>query len=458
MMFWKLISVIVLVLAVGTTLLLNGAFHESPEAPAYGDGWWGKGEKPTTPPDESISPFKIKFDGSALSDLKSRIRNARFAEGLEDSQFHYGVRPEYMRKVAKYWMNSYNWTKKEKEINKYDHFKTNIEGIDVHFMHIKPNLPPGQKAIPLMMIHGWPGSFYEFMKIAPMMTDPLAHGGPSDDAFELVCPSIPGYTFSEGSHKKGLNALAVARIFDKLMKRLGFNQYYIQGGDWGAYIVTKMALISPTSILGLHTNMAVTRVPFQPLLLAIGSYFPSLILSSKEDQDKVFPAGEHFFDLLLETGYMHIQATKPDTLGHALNDSPIGLAAYILEKFSTWTNRKGSDADDGCIEENWTLDEILTNVMLYWMTNSITTSMRFYKENIAGAYQEPLYEITVPSAIADFPMEFARVPEPWTRKQFTDLVQYTTMPRGGHFAAFEVPQLLAKDIRKFVTAVEARKQ
>ncbi|XP_033100246.1 epoxide hydrolase 1-like [Anneissia japonica] len=413
--------------------------------------------RPTTPADESISPFEIKLGSSALNDLKSRIRNARFAEGLEDSQFHYGTRPEYMRKVAKYWLSSYNWTKEQEEINKFAHFKTSIEGLDIHFMHIKPNLQPGQKAIPLMMLHGWPGSFYEFLKIAPMMTDPLAHGGQSDDVFELICPTIPGFTFSEASHKKGLNALAVARIYDKLMKRLGFDKYYIQGGDWGAAIVTKMALIAPKSILGLHTNMATPRVPFQPLLLLIGSYFPNLVFSSKDDQEKVFPVGEKFTDLLLETGYMHIQATKPDTIGQALDDSPIGLAAYILEKFSTGTNKHNRNRDDGGIEENWKLDEVLTNIMLYWMTNSMTTAMRFYKENIAELFQEPIYEITVPTAVADFPNEFNRPPEQWTRKQFVDLVQFSIMPRGGHFAAFEVPSLLAQDIRKFVKAVEARR-
>ncbi|XP_071958109.1 epoxide hydrolase 1-like isoform X2 [Antedon mediterranea] len=434
--------------------MLGGVFDTAPEPPEYGDGWWGKGEKPNTPPDESIVPFEIQFEQSVFNDLKSRIRNTRFGVGLEDRRFNYGVRPEYMRNVAKYWLSSYNWTKQQEEINTFDHFKTNIEGLDIHFMHVKPTLKAGQKAVPLLMIHGWPGSFYEYLKIAPLLTKV---NDQSDVVFELICPSIPGYTFSEASHKKGLDALAVARIFDKLMKRLGFRQYYIQGGDWGAYIITKIALITPSSILGLHSNMATTRLPLQPLFLMIGSYFPSLIFSSKEDQDKVFPAGEKMAHIMLETGYMHIQATKPDTVGSALNNSPIGLAAYILEKFSTWTDPKGRDMDDGGIDKYWTLDELLTNIMLYWMTGSITPSMRFYKENIANALQEPFYKINVPSAVADFPMELSHTPEPWVRKQYVDLMQYTTMPRGGHFAAFEEPQLLADDIRKFVTAVELRK-
>ncbi|XP_072022682.1 epoxide hydrolase 1-like isoform X1 [Amphiura filiformis] len=425
--------------------------NEAPPPPV-GDGWWGRGEKTDSKVDASVRKFEINFSNDDLKDLKSRIKNTRYFEGLEGTKFRYGFRPDYMQTIAKYWLEQYDWRTQEKELNKYDHFKTSIEGIDVHFVHVKPKLKPGQTSKPLLLVHGWPGSFYEFYKMIPMLNDGK-HGGAADEFYEIIVPSIPGYAFSEAPHKTGFTTKEAARVFHKMMLRLGHTKYYIQGGDWGSAIVDHMAVVFPQHILGAHTNWA---LPEQGMLkrlqIMIGSYFPSLILPAV-DHVKVWPAMDKLFYLLQETGYFHIQATKPDTVGHGLNDSPVGLAAYILEKFSTWTNAAWIDLDNGGLD-NWKTDELLTNVMLYWMNGAITSSMRFYKENIAMFSETNRPPIKVPSGITDCPGELARTPEPWAKSHYQDLVQYTTMQSCGHFAVFEEPALMATDIRNFIHKVE----
>ncbi|XP_072042011.1 epoxide hydrolase 1-like isoform X2 [Amphiura filiformis] len=354
-----------------------------------------------------------------------------------------------MQTVVKYWLNKYDFKAQEKYFNKYNHYRTNIEGLDIHFVHVKPTLKPGQKSKPLLMSHGWPGSVYEFYKILPLLTDPVNNGGTAEDIFEVICPSIPGYGYSEASHKTGMNAHVVARIFGKLMARLGHDIYYVQGGDWGSTITTFMGLLLPEHVKGLHINMVVDVNP--PLQLIIGSYFPSLFLPAK-DHHRVWPVIPKFLEVLMETGYLHIQATKPDTIGHSLTDSPVGLAAYILEKFS---NVSRLDSEDGGLNDEWLLDDLLNNVMVYWVNGNMASAMRFYKENMPLSVDDiNKCQIKVPSGIADFPGEMLNQPETWARYKYINLLQYNSMPRGGHFAALEEPQLLAEDIRIFVRKVE----
>ncbi|XP_072023374.1 epoxide hydrolase 1-like [Amphiura filiformis] len=252
-----------------------------------------------------------------------------------------------------------------------------------------------------------------------------------------------------------MTAHAVARIFGKLMSRLGHHRYYVQGGDWGSYITSIMGMLLPEHVKGLHINtVAGASTPWKQVI--IGSYFPSLFLPAK-DHHMVWPAITKLFDLLMETGYFHLQATKPDTIGHSLTDSPIGLAAYILEKFSSLTNITWRDLEDGGLNEGWQIDDLLNNIMVYWMNGNMASAMRFYKENV------PLFkdninkcQIKVPSGVADFPGEisFLRKPETWVRYKYINLLQYNSMPRGGHFAALEEPQLLAEDFRLFVRRVK----
>lgn len=428
-----------------------------------GDGWWGSGDKPLRDKDgEGIRPFQVKVSEKEIQDLYERLDKARYTPPLEGSNFNYGFNSIYLQRVISYWRSQFDFQKQVKILNQYPHFKTTIEGIEVHFIHVKPsrNLS-GQTARPLMMVHGWPGSFYEFYKIIPLLTDLAGHGLSGEDvAFEVICPSIPGYGFSEAPHKQGFNSVAAARIFHKLMQRLGFQEYYLQGGDWGSHITTIMAQMLPKSVKGLHVNMIFIRnIGFGGLLdLMLGAYVPWLVGLTREDSRRLFPYIEkHLYHMLRESGYMHIQTTKPDTAGCGLNNDPVGLAAYILEKFSTWTDPAFRNLDNGGLERKYSLDELLTNVMIYWVTSSIVPSMRFYKENLPSNPKAVPYDsadVYVPTGIAAFPHEFGHTPRSWAKKKYKNIVTYNYMPSGGHFAAFEEPELLAQDIKKFVRKVE----
>nr|KAF6395226.1 epoxide hydrolase 1 [Rousettus aegyptiacus] len=332
-------------------------------------------------------------------------------------------------------------------------------GLDIHFVHVKPpELPSGRAAKPLLMAHGWPGSFYEFYGIIPLLTDPKNHGLSDEHVFEVICPSIPGYGFSEASSKKGLDTVATARIFYKLMLRLGFQEFYVQGGDWGSAICTNMGQLAPSHVKGIHLNMGFILRNFYTLTLILGRRFGRLFGYTERDMELMYPFKEKFFyKMMRESGYLHIQATKPDTVGCALNDSPVGLAAYILEKFTTWTNSEFRDLEDGGLERKFSLDDLLTNIMIYWTTGTITSSQRYYKENLGKnimAEKHQRMKVQVPTGFAAFPDELLHVPEKWMKFKYPKLISYSYMPRGGHFAAFEEPELLARDIIKFVGLVE----
>ncbi|XP_026212295.1 epoxide hydrolase 1 [Anabas testudineus] len=418
-----------------------------------GEGWWGAGEKPLSE-DYKIYPFKVQTSDEEIRDLYERIDKTRYTDPLEDCGFQYGFNSTYLKKVVSYWRNEFDWKKQVAVLNKYPHFKTRIEGLDIHFIHVRPPHRENQKVVPLMLVHGWPGSFYEFYRILPLLTQ--NHGG---IAFEVICPSIPGYGFSEASHKQGFDSLAAARIFLTLMERLGFSQFYLQGGDWGSLITTNMSQMKPQCVKGLHLNMFMSTRGFKVLMsLIIGPYLPFLVGLSREDVRRLFPYMEkNIWNMLKESGYMHIQATKPDTAGCGLNSCPVGLAAYLLEKFSTWTDMKNRDLPDGGLERKFSLDDLLTNVMIYWTTGSIVSSMRFYKENFRSNpdnrvdAKTPIY---VPTGLAAFPAELMHCPKSWAQIRYRNICSYNFMPRGGHFAAFEEPELVANDVVQFVKKVE----
>ncbi|CAH1247673.1 EPHX1 [Branchiostoma lanceolatum] len=459
-MGWKLTTFFVVV-AVAIAVLFSGVLETPPEPLEFQDNYWGRGAKPSpdTKEDEKVYGIIVNVSDSAIADLKNRLLSTRFFEALEDVQFQYGFHRDYMIDLVNYWKTQYDWRKQEAYLNTFLHYKTKIEGIDVHFIRVKPKLKPGQTAKPLLLVHGWPGSVFEFYKMIPMLVDPTSHGGSEDDVFEVIAPSIPGYGFSEVPHKKGFDQIAAGQMFLKLMERLGFEKFYVQGGDWGALITRSMALLKPSVIKGLHMNMPTVKFSaVYGFYLMLGSVAPSLAGLKEEDYDKVYPASRQLFFTLQESGYYHLQASKPDTVGFALNDSPVGLAAYILEKFSTWTNPANRDLSDGGLEKYYTKDDMLTSVMIYWLTGTITSSMRFYKEEFAGkAMETNRMQVTVPTGIASFPHELGHNPEAFCRLFHPNLVHYTLMPDGGHFAAKEKPALLAEDIRTFVKKVESLK-
>ncbi|KAG8541565.1 hypothetical protein GDO81_028687 [Engystomops pustulosus] len=428
-----------------------------------GDGWWGSGERPQKNEDARVRPFHIEASEEDNKDLHQRLDRTRYVTPLEEAQFHYGFPGTELQKIVSYWRGEYDWGKQVETLNRYPHYKTTIEGLDVHFVHVKPpHLPPGQKAVPLLLVHGWPGSFYEFYRIIPLLTEPGKHGLDPKVTFEVICPSIPGYGFSEAPHKQGFDAVAAARIFYKLMLRLGFSQFYLQGGDWGSLITTTLSQMRPEAVKGLHLNLLLMSNRGLRMLLCIllGRHLPWLVGLTREDVRRLFPYFEKsVYAVLRESGYLHIQATKPDTVGAALNDSPAGLAAYILEKFSTWTDPEFRKLEDGGLQRKFSMDDLLTNVMIYWVTGSIASSMRFYKENFtrdfetSPAARTPVY---VPTGIAAFPSELVHVPQVLAKEKYKNIVTYTLMPRGGHFAALEEPELLARDIQNFVSKVEKK--
>ena len=447
-MFWKLSAALtVTILAILLHLFLEDKLFTPGELPTLPDTCWtAKCEKR-----EQVDPFKISVSDAKLEDLKSRIGSdlKKIVQPLDDIGFEYGFNSEYLKELANYWNNSYNWRQKETLINTIPQFTTRIDGLDIHFLHAKPKPESGKKIVPLLLVHGLPGSFVEFLDIIPLLTS-----GSSDLAFEVVAPSIPGYGFSSAAQKPGLNAAHTAKIFRDLMLRLGHSEFYCQGGDWGAVVTTSLATFFPGNVRGLHVNMAaaLTNGGMAKSYLA---QIPGLkyLIADPEDFDKV----PNFGFLLQESGYMHIQATKPDTVGVGLSSSPLGLAAYIMEKFSTWTDPAWRELRDGGLETRTAMDKdrMLTNVMIYWITNSITSSMRYYKENLSsydtGVANTP---VVVPVGFADLPHELTRAPRHQLTGKFPRLVSYSSLASGGHFAAMEVPEHLADDVINFASKVE----
>ncbi|HYL57765.1 MAG TPA: epoxide hydrolase [Candidatus Acidoferrales bacterium] len=372
--------------------------------------------------------FRIEVPDAVLADLNERLARTRFPDEVSDTGWEYGANLAYVKQLVEYWRTKYDWRAHERELNRFAHFKADVDGLGVHFIH-EHGKGPNPK--PLLLIHGWPGSVYEFMKIIPMLTDPAAHGGDAKDSFTVIAPSLPGYGFSDHARARAMNIQSIADIFQRLMTGvLGYKRYAVQGGDWGAAITSRIGEVHAASVYGIHLNM-----------IAIG---PTEGRNAPEltPEEKVFLASMEKFRTH-ETGYQWIQGTKPQTLAYGLNDSPAGLCAWIVEKFRTWSDCHGD------VEKSFTRDELLTNVMIYWITQSINSSTRLYYEARHHPWRlKPGTRIEAPTALALFPAELARPPRHWAERAY-NVTRWTEMPKGGHFAAMEEPALLAADIREF---------
>ncbi|KAJ0171965.1 hypothetical protein K1T71_012728 [Dendrolimus kikuchii] len=415
------------------------------------NAWWG----PTSlkeKQDKSIKPFKVSFDNLMVKDLKDRIKRSRsFTPPLEGIGFEYGFNTNQLPSWLKYWSEEYNFTAREAFFNQYPHFKTNIQGMDIHFIRVTPKVPSGVQVVPLLLIHGWPGSVREFYEAIPLLT---AVSKDRDFAIELIIPSLPGYGFSDPAVRPGLGAAEVAIVMRNLMHRIGYKKFYIQGGDWGSIVNTYLATIFPKEVLGFHSNLAFLRSSTATLMTFIGSFYPSLIVDP-ELADWMYPLKEKYAYLLEETGYMHIQATKPDTVAAGLNDSPAGLLAYILEKFSTWTKREYRQKADGGLLTSWTKEKLIDNLMLYWSTKSIVTSCRLYSETFNSRHTAlRLDDIPspVPTWVLQAKYELSYQPPSIMKLKFPNLINTTVVHDGGHFFAFEMPQVFAEDVLKAITA------
>ena len=376
---------------------------------------------------DAITRMRIEVPDEVLDDLRRRLAAARLPDQIPGSGWDYGTDLAYLRELCGYWRDKYDWRAQEAALNRFEHYHTDIDGQKVHFLHARSRV---KDALPLVITHGWPGSVYEFHKIIGPLTDPAAHGGNASDAFHVVCPSIPGYGFSGPTTTPGWDVRRVAETWAKLMARLGYAKYGAQGGDWGAIITTQLANVDPAHVAGIHLNMVVAGPP-------AGAANPMEGVSPEE----AAALGDMGNFQKNETGYQQIQGTKPQTLGYALNDSPTGLAAWIVEKFRTWSDCGGD------VEKRFSKDELLTNIMIYWVTQTINSSVRLYCETMrAGRFAIPSEKIAAPTGVSVFPKEIYRPPRRWVEATF-NLVQWTKRDAGGHFAALEEPTALVEDIR-----------
>lgn len=379
----------------------------------------------------TIVPFKIAVPQLAIDDLNDRLEHTRLPDQIANTSWEYGTDSAFLRRLLNYWRNDFNWREREAMLNEFDQFKTTVDGIGIHFIHQRSTNP---NAIPLLLVHGWPGSFSEFYKIIGPLTDPEAYGGTADDAFHVIVPSLPGFGFSDKTTEPGYNPERISHLLADLMTQLGYDRFGLQGGDWGAIINRYVAGNYPDRVIGLHSNFVLAGDPG-----ADNKEFSA----TPEEIEKQLVRAEYMRN---ETAYQQIQGTKPQTLGYALNDSPAGLAAWIVEKFHGWSDIP-QDAS-GNLLDKFTLDELLTNISVYWFTETINSSMRIYFENRNLRAINPVSYVSVPTGGAIFPAEIALTPRRWAERQY-NIVHWTIMPRGGHFAAMEEPELLLQDIREF---------
>ena len=368
-----------------------------------------------------ITPFTIAIPDAALEDLRRRLRDARWPDQLPDAGWDYGAEMGYIKELARYWADEYDWRAAEAELNDLDHYTTTIDGQNIHFIHQRS---PHPDAYPLVISHGWPGSVVEFLDIIGMLT----HPDDPADAFHVVAPSLPGYGFSGPTSDRGWDAVRTAEAFAQLMGRLGYERYGAQGGDWGSFISQNIGRADPDHCEAVHVNFLFANAPEDG---------PGEL--TEAEHAGLARAGLYFTE---GAGYMQIQSTKPQTLAYGLTDSAVGQLAWIAEKFLAWTD------NDGTIESAVSRDRLLTNISLYWFTVTAGSSARMYYEVLrpgAAGITEPL---DTPIGVANFPMEIMQAPRRWMEDSY-NIVHWSDMAEGGHFAAMEEPGALAQDIRQF---------
>jgi epoxide hydrolase len=376
----------------------------------------------------SIDTFRIDIHDADLEDLRDRLARTRFPDRIEATGWDYGMPIDYLRELVGYWLQTYDWRAQEARLNEFPQFRTRIDGQTIHFLHVRS---PHAGGFPLLLSHGWPGSFVEFLDVIPLLTRPEEHGGDPADAFDVVVPSLPGYGFSEPPRTRGWDTRRIGQAFVELMDRLGYTRYGAQGGDWGAWVTTYVGALDPGHCAAIHLNMPVASPPESPGPL------------TAEEQADLADMQAFQRD---EGGYANEQMTKPQTIGAALNDSPAGLLAWIVEKFRSW-----SDCD-GDPENCFTRDQLITNVMLYWLTQTSASSARLYWEGRHGDSFTHAPTVGVPTGVARYPKEVLRWPRSWVERQY-NVTHWSVMPRGGHFAAMEQPELFTEDLRTFFRTV-----
>jgi pimeloyl-ACP methyl ester carboxylesterase len=381
--------------------------------------------------DESIRPFHVHVPEEQLVDLRRRLAATRWPDQETVADQDQGVQLAVMQNLVRYWQTEYDWRKAEERLNALPQFVTTIDGLDIYFIQVKSR---HAHAMPLIMTHGWPGSIFELLNVIGPLTDPEAHGGRAEDAFDVVIPSLPGFAFSGKPRDTLWNPEHIARAWDVLMKRLGYTRYVAQGGDWGALIAEIMGRQAPTGLLGIHVNYPATVPPEIAKAISAGDLPPA---SLSADEKAAYLSLTTF--LTKHAGYRVIQGTRPQTIGYGVTDSPVGLAAWMY------------DYNGGEPQRSLPRDEMLDDVTLYWLTNSAASSARIYWENNNGSLTTTSVvrtkEISVPVAVTVFPNEIYRAPKSWTQNAFRNLIYFNVVDKGGHFAAWEQPQLFSEELR-----------
>ncbi len=385
---------------------------------------------------ELIQTFSAHFSDAALEDLHQRVLATRWPGKETVTDQSQGLKLEKIRSLVDYWGNGYDWRKAEAKLNALPQFTTTIDGLDIHFIHVRSS---EKNALPLILTHGWPGSIFELIKVIGPLTNPVAYGGKAKDAFDVIIPSMPGYGFSGKPQEPGWGPERIARAWDLLMKRLGYNKYVAQGGDWGAVIVDAMGRQAPSGLAGIHVNMPATVPADIAKALSDGEPAPAGLSAKEkkayESMNRLYTKG---------AGYAGMMVTRPQTLAYGLSDSPAGLAAFFYDKFNDWTY-SGGEAD-----KVLTKDEMLDDITLYWLTNTAASSAQLYWENNNNNFnvvEQKTREITVPVAITVFPGEIYQAPHSWAERAYPKLIYFNEVDKGGHFAAWEQPQLFSEELR-----------
>lgn len=380
-----------------------------------------------------IEPFKIDIPESTLKDLRERLARTRWPDDFGNDQWQYGANTAYMKELCAYWEKQYDWRAAEREMNSFSHFRTTVEGMPIHFIHERGK---GPNPKPLIMSHGWPWTFWDLKKVIRPLTDPAAFGGDPKDSFDVIVPSLPGFGFSTPLRTTGINFWRTADLWVDLMQQLGYPKFYAEGGDWGALITQQLGHKYADRVLGIYAHLILSLTVFQD-----GGAEPDDYVGP-EDQALLKKNLDFFSE---ESGYSAIQGTKPQSMANAMNDSPAGLASWLVEKRRTWSHSNGD------VESRFSKDDLCTIATLYWVTQSYGTSARYYYECMHNPWKpshdrQPVVE--APTALAFFEHDVAALPRKWSER-FHNLKQYSTFKVGGHFAPMEEPEALVKDIRKF---------
>ena len=387
----------------------------------------------------AIRPFHVKVPDAALTDLRQRLAATRWPDRETVSDRSQGVPLAKLQELARYWGADYDWRKAEARLNAFPQFVTTIDGLEIHFIHVHSR---HKNALPVIITHGWPGSVFELLKVIGPLTDPPAYGGRAEDAFDVVIPSVPGYGFSSKPTGPGWDPDRIARAWAELMKRLGYTRYVAQGGDWGTPISSAMARQAAPGLLGIHINLPATVPPEIAAVLAGGSLPAGVTDKERAVVDALRASG-----MKGNLAYFTMMTARPQTVGYGATDSPAGLAAWVLVHpgFAQWTY--GADT-----QQSPTKDDVLDNISLYWLTNTATSAARLYWENgargsVIVAAAQKTGEIALPVAITVFPEDVYRPPETWARRAYRNLIYFNEVDKGGHFAAWEQPELFAAELR-----------